>query len=143
MKQNIDGVDYQFYRNESNELVVTVEGLNWGKVTSLPEFKEKELSGVLDLYIDMRNCLFNAEVSYSDLIKLCERYNNCETVLINKTLIILYGIEIVAVLVNVTDLDFIEMDMRAKLVFYYFSRNEFIPYYIDYEELLSYANNVF
>jgi len=138
MKQNIDGVDYQFYRNENNELVVTVEGLNWGKVTSLPEFTNKELIDVLDVYIDMRGCLYNAEVSYSDLTKLYERYSNYETMPINNTLIVLYGNEIVAVVVGVTDLD-----LSSKLVLYYFARNGFIPYYIDYEELLSYANDVF
>jgi len=138
MKQNIDGVDYLFYRNENNELLVTVEGLNWGKVTSLPEITNKELRDVLETYIDMRNCLYNAEVSYSDLTKLYERYSNYETMSINNTLIVLYGNEIVAVVVGVTNLD-----LSSKLVFYYFARNGFIPYYIDYEELLSYANNVF
>jgi hypothetical protein len=138
MKQNIDGVDYQFHKNENNELLVTVEGIDWGKVTSLPEITNKELIDVLETYIDMRNCLYNAEVSYSDLTKLYERYSNYETVSINNTLIVLYGNEIVAVVVGVTDLD-----LSSKLVFYYFARNGFIPYHIDYEELLSYANDVF
>jgi len=142
MKKNIDGADYQYQRNENNELIVTLEGIYMGKITSLPALNNNDLEKVLDDYIDMRECLFYKEVSYSDLMRLYERCSNCKIELINNTLIVCFGIEIIAVLVDVTDLDFVEMYIRTKLVFYYFTVNEFKPYCINYAELLKYANDV-
>jgi hypothetical protein len=144
MKLNLDGVDYQFQRNENNELVVTlVNGVLWGKVTSLPELTKKELREVFVDYIDMRICLCNLEVSYTDLMNLYERRRNCDVVLNKKTLVVFFKTEIVAVLANVNDLTFVEMDMRLRLIFYYFSINKFKPYFVDYKELLKYGNDIF
>lgn len=143
MKVNLDGVDYQSKRNKNNELEVTlVNSVPWGKVISLPELNNAELMDVFEVYIDMYVCLYSKEVTHSDLMKLYDRYSNYDVVLVNNTLIVLYNTEIVAVLVDVTDLEFIGMDMRAKLVFYYFTLNEFKPYFIDYTELLGFANDL-
>jgi len=143
MKVNIDGVDYQFHRNQNNELIVESEGYDIGKVISLPELSREEVSSVFEVFIDMVSCLNENVVSYTDLMTLYERYSNYNTDQVDDTLIVLYGTEIVAVLLGVNDLDFVEMDMRAKLVFHYFTINEFKPYYIYYSELLDYANDIF
>jgi len=142
MRKNIDGADYQYQTNGKNELIVTLEGIYMGKVTSLPVLNNNDLEKVLYDYIDMRECLVDANISHADLTKLYERYNGYDIKPINSALIVFYNSEILAVLVDVPDLEFIEKGNRAKLIFHYFTVNEFRPYCIDYKEFLVCVNDI-